>query len=152
MTDNYMEKASFFRRAVAYLIDWIVVLLLFTISIIIHIILKIPTVEIITDLIAALPGLLYIIFKDLIFNGASIGKKMLSIRIVKKHTYVVPSKLIIVIKTILSVDFITNTFLYYNSKETLSELLTNTIVVKRNKYFNNEKEDRRQKTGDGGLS
>lgn len=150
MKDNYMEKASFFRRVIAYLIDLIIMLFLFISSSIIGIILKIPMTETKQDIIIALPSCLYLIFKDLIFNGASIGKKLLSIKIVQKHTYTAPNKIRIIIKTILSLDVITNSFLYYNSKETFSELLTNTIVVKSSKYLERalEKENKR-KTGDG---
>ena len=86
MIDNYMEKASVFRRIMAYLIDWSIVIVLFIsgtiICLIIENIIRLPESVVVT--IAALFGCPYLVFKDLIFNGASIGKKILSIKIVKK--------------------------------------------------------------------
>ena len=152
MVDNYMEKASVLRRIMAYLIDWIIVISLFISGAIVFLIfenfIKLP--ETVAVINAALLGFPYLIFKDLIFNGASIGKRMLFIKIVKKNTYDPPSKILIVLNTIISVDPITNVFSYYNAKETLSETITNTLIVKRSKYL--EKALRQGKTGDGGAS
>ena len=154
MIDNYMEKASVFRRIMAYLIDWSIVIFLFIsgaiICLIIENVIRLPESVVVS--IAALLGCPYLIFKDLIFNGASIGKKILLIKIVKKNTYNPPSKILIVLNTIISVDPITNSFVYYNAKETFSEMITNTVIVKRSKYLEKALEKERNKTGNGGLS
>ena len=67
--------------------------------------------------------------KDVVFKYGSIGKKLLSIRIVYKNTYENPSKKTLVVRGFITILlYVVNTFYLFIKGETLADRLLKTTI------------------------
>lgn len=129
--ENEVEKAPFIKRAVAYIIDISIGFALFLIGLIIYILVTNGKQEL-NDLALVFcmfaPGI-YLGYRDFIFKGASIGKKLMRIKVIDKNTLDCPPKIRLAYKTALAIDFLVNSAVYLIYKESLSEIVTSTLVI-----------------------
>ena len=71
-------------------------------------------------------------FKDIVFKNGSIGKKLLSIRIVCKNTYEIPSKKTMILRGFITIILyvINATYLFIKGETLADKLLKTTIEAK----------------------
>ena len=130
-----MQSKFIKRRIIALSIDAFVSLVVSTPILILMLlicdyVIQINTVVIEKIYIAAF--MLIFSFKDIVFKNGSIGKKLLSIRIVCKNTYEIPSKKTMILRGFITIIlYIINAFYLIVKGETLADKLLKTNIEEK---------------------
>ncbi|MBQ7906882.1 MAG: RDD family protein [Clostridia bacterium] len=129
--ENEVEKAPFIKRAIAYIIDALICFLLFLTGLVIFLCVTNGKQNLneLALVICMFAPIIYLGYKDFIFKGASIGKKLMRIKVIDKKTLDCPTKIRLTFRTVLALDFLVNSAIYFIYKESLSEIVTSTLVV-----------------------
>lgn len=127
-----MEHASLRRRVVALAIDIIVQLiisiLVLSIFLAINDVIKFP--QIVLDIAFYFTFFCCSFVKDFTFRGASVGKRLLKLKVVDEQTFETVNFKRLFLRDLFTAEWVTTFLMYKMKNQTLGEILSRTIVVK----------------------